>query len=297
MPKKMAKSGGMLYNFGTRLAIFKGKGGNEMKINEFYNTLDTLFEEKKIGEAEKFLLECLGKAEAAGEWELVVAAANELGGLYRVLSRYEEGAELYEKALDALGKIGDEKDENYGTTLINYGTILSMAGKFEEALACYNEAVKTLQMRGNEGDYPMAALYNNMSGLYQKKGDLNTAAVYIHKALLIIKNLEDSKVEVAISYSNLAGIYIRLGNLADAEKYAEEAARDFRKISGDRDVHYSAAVCTLGEVYFAKGEYEKAEELFTEALGLIARDYGTDNDSYRVVARNLEKCREKIGGK
>ncbi len=181
--------------------------------------------------------------------------------------------------------------------LINYGTILNMAGKFEETLACYNEAVKTLQMRGNEGDYPMAALYNNMSGLYQKKGDLNTAAVYIHKALLIIKNLENSEVEVAISYSNLAEIYIRLGNLADAEKYAEEAARDFRKISGDRDVHYSAAVCTLGEVYFAKGKYEKAEELFTEALGLIARDYGTDNDSYRVVVRNLEKCREKIGGK
>ncbi len=292
----MAKTGGMLYNFGTRLALVKGKGGEAMNINEFYNTLDTLFAEKKIGEAEKFLLESLGKAESESDFALVIAASNELGGIYRVLSRYDEGAALYEKALDALRKTRGAGGENYATTLINYGTILSMAGKFEEALSRYNEAVRTLQMQGIEGDYRMAALYNNMSGLYQKKGDLNAAAAYIHKALLIIKKLSDSEVEVAISYSNLAGIYIRLGNLADAEKYAQQAVTGFRQISGDSDVHYSAAVCALGEVYFAKGEYEKAEEMFKEALGLIARDYGKDNDSYRVVSRNLETCRGKIEG-
>ena len=296
----MVKSKGMLYNFGTGLAVFRGKGGMLMNINEFYNTLDTFFAEKKISEAEKFLLDCLAKAEAERDFALVIAASNELGGIYRVLSRYQEGAALYEKALDALRKTCDAEGENYATTLINYGTILSMAGKFQEALERYNDAVKTLQMQGIEGDYRMAALYNNMSGLYQKKGDLNAAATYMHKALLIIKNLRDSEAEVAISYSNLAGIYIRLGNLEDAEKYARQAVRDFRQMSGDRDVHYSAAVCTLGEVHFAKGEYEKAEELFSDALGLIARDYGKDNDSYRVVERNLKKCREcqeKIGGK
>ncbi len=268
-----------------------------MNINEFYSALDSLFAEKKVDEAEKFLLENLAKAESEGDFAIVIPAANELGGLYRVLSRYDEGAELYEKALEALRKIGDAEGENYATTLINYGTILSMAGKFEEALECYNEAVKTLQMQGIDGDYRMAALYNNMSGLYRKKGDLNAAASYIHKALLIIKNLEDSEAETAISYSNLAGIYISIGNLAEAEKYAEAAVNAFRRLSGDRDVHYSAAVCTLGDVYFAKGEYKKARELFAEAQGLIARDYGNDNDSYRVVTRNLEKCRDKLGGK
>lgn len=46
----MVKSKGMLYNFGTGLAVFRGKGGMLMNINEFYNTLDTFFAEKKIGE-------------------------------------------------------------------------------------------------------------------------------------------------------------------------------------------------------------------------------------------------------
>ena len=38
-------------------------------------------------------------------------------------------------------------------------------------------------------------------------------------------------------------------------------------------------------------------ELAAEALRLIARDYGTENDSYKVVERNLNLSREKNGGK
>ena len=123
------------------------------------------------------------------------------------------------------------------------------------------------------------------------------AAAYLHKALLILKNLTDSQTEKAISCSNLASIYILLENMADAENYAKKAVEIFRTEVGEEDVHYSAALCTLGEVYFAKGEYTQAEELFSEALHLIARDYGTENDSYKVVEKNLNLSREKNGGK
>ena len=36
----------------------------------------------------------------------VIAACNELGGLYRVLSRYDEGMPLYEKALKRMQRYG-----------------------------------------------------------------------------------------------------------------------------------------------------------------------------------------------
>ena len=150
--------------------------------------------------------------------------------------------------------------------------------------------MKILQSHGAEGDYRMAALYNNMSGLYQAKGDFNAAAAYLHKALLILKNLTDAEIETAVSCSNLASIYIVLGNMQDAENYAKQAVEIFHAEAAEDDVPYSAALCTLGEVYFAKGEYAEAEELFSEALRLIARDYGTSNDSYRVVEKNLNLC-------
>ncbi len=155
------------------------------------------------------------------------------------------------------------------------------------------EAVLLLQLYGVEDDYRMAALYNNMSGIYRGKGDLDTAATYIHKAVLILQNLSESDAEIAISYSNLAGLYVRLKDMTNAEKYAKEAVGIFRTKVGTQDVHYSAALCTLGEVHFAKGEYTEAEELFNEALQLIARDYGTGTDSYKIVEKNIKLCQEK----
>ena len=261
-----------------------------MNIEIFYQALDNFFMEKKIDKAELFLKDTLSAAEAAEDFGLIIAACNELGGLYRVLSRYDEGMPLYEKALESLRRIGAADSENYATTLINYATILSMSGRQEEALDKYKDVVKILQSHGAEGDYRMAALYNNMSGLYQAKGDFNAAAAYLHKALLILKNLTDAEIETAVSCSNLASIYIVLGNMQDAENYAKQAVEIFHAEAAEDDVPYSAALCTLGEVYFAKGEYAEAEELFSEALRLIARDYGTSNDSYRVVEKNLNLC-------
>ncbi len=261
-----------------------------MNIENFYQALDNFFMEKKIDKAELFLKDTLSKAEAAEDFGLIIAACNELGGLYRVLSRYDEGMPLYEKALESLRRIGAADSENYATTLINYATILSMSGRQEEALDKYKEVVRILQSHGAEGDYRMAALYNNMSGLYQARDDFNAAAAYLHKALLILKNLTDAEIETAVSCSNLASIYIVLGNMQDAENYAKQAVEIFHAEAAEDDVHYSAALCTLGEVYFAKGEYAEAEELFSEALRLIARDYGTSNDSYRVVEKNLNLC-------
>ena len=264
-----------------------------MNIEKFYQDLDALFAEKKVDKVEAFLLDAIAKAEAAEEHAMIVAACNELGGLYRMLSRYEEGLPLYDKALDSLKRIGESDSENYATTLINYATILSMSGNHEEALEKYKEAVMILQLHGAEGNYRMAALYNNMSGIYRAKGDFNTAAAYIHKAVLILRELSGSEAEIAISYSNLAGLYIVLKDMANAEKYAKEAVGIFRSKVGTQDVHYSAALCTLGEVEFAKGEYDEAEELFSEALQLIARDYGTGTDSYKIVEKNLKLCQER----
>ena len=91
-----------------------------MNIEIFYSTLDNLFMEKKMDKAELFLKDTLSAAEAAEDFGLIIAACNELGGLYRVLSRYDEGMPLYEKALESLRRIGAVDSENYATTLINF---------------------------------------------------------------------------------------------------------------------------------------------------------------------------------
>ena len=85
----------------------------------------------------------------------------------------------------------------------------------------------------------------------------------------------------------------RMNRRYTAEEYAAKAIALFRQQAGDSDVHYAAAVCTLAELYFAKNSYEEAGKLYEEAMRLIARDYGTDNENYRTLEKNYLLCQKK----
>ena len=162
----------------------------------------------------------------------------------------------------------------------------------------YQEALRILQnaqgTQASAPDYRIASIYNNMSALYQRAGAFQEAADCLQKALKILQHLTESEIETAITYSNLAGLYLQSGQIAEAQRCANEAESRFRQHSGDRDVHYAAAVSAQGEVAYAQGDFASAAAFFEKALQLTERDYGCDNDAYRTVQRNLQICREAL---
>ena len=86
-----------------------------------------------------------------------------------------------------------------------------------------------------------------------------------------------------------------LDRLGEAKEAVEKAIALFTASSGDRDVHYAAAVNVLGEIYYKEGNIPEAAELFEKALALTSRDFGEANFSYAVLCENLSKCCEKSG--
>lgn len=267
-----------------------------MEMNNFYYQVDRLFEEKKLNEAEEFMKETLAQAEAESDAGAVITVCNELGGYYRAVSRYSDGIPLYEKALKLMCDMGLERSEHYGTTLVNYATTYTMAGDTTRALNLYTEAAEIYAEAGLGADYRLATLFNNMSFLCQDLEDYPQAQEYLEKALFILKGLEESEIEVAITYSNLANVYLAMGQIDEAKVTIKKAVDLFIGESGDSDVHYAGAVCTLGEIYFKEADYEKAAALFREAMKLTERDYGTENLSYAVLCENLALCLKELGG-
>ena len=266
-----------------------------MEMNNFYYQVDRLFEEKKLNEAEEFMKETLAQAEAESDAGAVITVCNELGGYYRAVSRYSDGIPLYEKALKLMRDMGLARSEHYGTTLVNYATTYTMAGDTIKALNLYTEAAEIYAEAGLGADYRLATLFNNMSFLCQDLEDYPQAQEYLEKSLFILKGLEESEIEVAITYSNLANVYLAMGQIDEAKVTIKKAVDLFIGESGDSDVHYAGAVCTLGEIYFKEAAYEKASALFREAMKLTERDYGTDNLSYAVLCENLALCLKELG--
>ena len=266
-----------------------------MEMNNFYYQVDRLFEEKKLNEAEEFMKETLAQAEAESDAGAVITVCNELGGYYRAVSRYSDGIPLYEKALKLMRDMGMARSEHYGTTLVNYATTYTMAGDTIKALNLYTEAAEIYAEAGLGADYRLATLFNNMSFLCQDLEDYPQAQEYLEKSLFILKGLEESEIEVAITYSNLANVYLAMDRIDEAKVSVKKALDLFIGESGDSDVHYAGAVCTLGEIYFKEADYEKAAALFRESMKLTERDYGEDNLSYAVLCENLALCLKELG--
>ena len=266
-----------------------------MEMNNFYYQVDRLFEEKKLMEAEDFMKETLAQAEAESDAGAVITVCNELGGYYRAVSRYSDGIPLYEKALKLMRDMGLARSEHYGTTLVNYATTYTMAGDTIKALNLYTEAAEIYAEAGLGADYRLATLFNNMSFLCQDLEDYPQAQEYLEKSLFILKGLEESEIEVAITYSNLANVYLAMDRIDEAKVSVKKALDLFIGESGDSDVHYAGAVCTLGEIYFKEADYEKAAALFRESMKLTERDDGEDSLSYAVLCENLALCLKELG--
>lgn len=268
-----------------------------MTINEIFDHIDEMFAEKRISEVEPFLSQQLRLAETAGEQDKVIAICNELGGLYRATGRYDKGIPLYQKALDAIGSLDMNGTEAHATTLINFGTTYAAQGEAAEGLMLFSQAAEILSCIGLDRDYRMATLHNNMSILCQDSGDRPQAIEHLQKALGILQCLEDSETEIATTYSNMAQIYLLDNDLQKAADACGLSVSLFEKISGDSDVHYSAAIETRGQISLLRGEKDEALADFRKALSLIERDYGRDTPAANALHGLIARVEQEVDAK
>ena len=173
-----------------------------MDINGFFAKLDAFFAGRDMQAAEAYMKESLNTAEDSGDLRSATAICNELGGYFRKLSRYEEGAALYEKALAYIEQLGLSGSEHHATTLINYATTCTQAGEREKALSFFQKAAEIFAEKGLTADYRVAALHNNISSLYQDAADLPNAEKHLRMALSVLEGLEGTGLEAAITYTN-----------------------------------------------------------------------------------------------
>jgi len=266
-----------------------------MDINQFFSKLDALFANREMREAELYMKESLEAAERSGDLRSAIAICNELGGYHRKLSRYKEGAALYEKALGYLEQLGLSGSEHYATTLMNYATTCTQAGEREKALSFFRRAAEIFTEKGLTADYRMATLHNNISSLYQDAGDLPNAEKHLRMALSVLEGLPGTELEAAITYTSWAQLCLAGDRLADAEEKVLLALAAFEKAGGGRDTHYAAAVNVLGKINYTKGDYTAAIARFKEAMELTEREFGDGNMNYAVLCDNTARCYRQLG--
>lgn len=263
-----------------------------MDVEKFLNSLDNLFEKKKINEVPAFLEENYKEAVRENDLSAQFTILNEMMGFFRDISEYEKSIKACHQCIDVMQKMGIQGSVHYATSLQNIANAHRAAGLLKEALQYYMEAFRVYERNIDSNDYRFASLHNNIALLYQEIGDYETAVAHLKKALSIIKNIQGAEIEVATTYSNLGASLVELDKVDEALEYLNKALKIYRR-DEVKNFHYSGALCAMAGAMCKKHRYYEAENLYREALGEIEINMGKGT-AYKITKDNLEKVENKL---
>lgn len=296
-----------------RRCISIGEMEIDMNIDDFVNGLDELFEKNDKKEIENYLVANLSDAIAMADTSAIIVILNEMISFFRSTNQYDKSLLFADKAVNVVKSAGLFGTTYYATTLINQANALRAAGRSELALDKFLEANEIYEKELEKGDFGFAELYNNLSLAYMELENFKEAVLYLRKALeIVLKHKEEKGFELAVTYTNLGNALYKLsendtghdGKKTDGTglNYSEEQrqirdetidyltkAMDYFKGRNLFDTHYAAAVTGLGDIYEKEEAYDKAYEMYTEAMDAIRTNMGFIDFYYRVKDR-LDRC-------
>lgn len=188
---------------------------------------------------------------------------------------------------DSLIKIAanyfEKHDDKPRTTLANYylGRVNS---DLHDALQAQEYYLKALEMGESSKDYTLLIkIYNNLGTLYAYQ-DLNDMALPMYKKVLSYLELEPDSVKMGFALRNVARIFASTQQIDSALYYYQQA------ICYVTPTNRSSIYLSLGNLYYDKGEYQKADEYIGKALS-----YATNRSTLGPVYLSKGKLLATIG--
>lgn len=172
----------------------------------------------------------------------------------------------------------EEKDENYDKILFFKALLESVNGNFNEAIELMIAAATRFESRENFHD--LAVAYNNLGVYFKNLNQLQRAASYYRKALLLNKEL-NNEILMTQNLNNLGVVFSSKGDLDSALFFYEEASVLLRK----KQNFFFLAQNTLnrGNILEKKGDYAGAMAKFEECLAISS----SQGFSYGIILSNI----------
>ncbi len=188
---------------------------------------------------------------------------------------YLKAARMYVKAIEIEEKAPNPDLSRLASTLNEAGYCYDLAGRYDQAIKYYQEALAIDKKLGREED--VAARLNSIGLVYNARGEYDQAIRYYEEALAIDKRLKSKRV--AIRLNNIGMVYKDRGQYDQAIKYFEEALALDKSLGRERGV--ATILNNMGLVYSAWGQYDRAIKHYEEALAIDKR-LGRDNIAMRL---------------
>jgi CHAT domain-containing protein/Tfp pilus assembly protein PilF len=194
----------------------------------------------------------------------VAASLNSLGLLYLSNSENPVKAEPHLlQALEIRKKTLGPEHTDVAKSLTNLGMLYSGLGEYAKAKPYHLQALEIRQNKLGSRHPEVAKSLWHLGILYRGLGDSKKAESYYRQALEIRKKtLEPDHTDIGYSLRNLGNLYGDFGLLAKAESYFLQTLDIWEKAR----FNVAPIQMNLGDVYFRKGNFSKAESLYQSAF-------------------------------
>jgi signal transduction histidine kinase/DNA-binding response OmpR family regulator len=141
-----------------------------------------------------------------------------------------------------------------------------LIGEIENSIKAGNQALKYVKKIDDTGNFIFADTQNALAIAYSRQNKMEAAIAHllvvdsVHKITPIRGDI------IAAAYQSLGNIYLELKDYDAAEKYYLKANDEFKKIPGAGDFYFHTTNVFLGQVYYHKGQLEKADKLLSKTL-------------------------------
>jgi eukaryotic-like serine/threonine-protein kinase len=218
----------------------------------------------------------------------LLARALEAMGTARMRVGDSRGAEAaFAEALELERRNGGECTTWIATVLDDLALARQNQGDFDGAESLYHEALSIRR----EIDAPredIAAVYNNLGGLWFTRGEFSRAEGYFQLSLAIERELHgEFHPAVALALNNLGLSRQGQGDLDEAERLHRRALEIREQTLGADHPDVATSLNNVASVLYMKHQPAAAGELFRRALDLVRGRLGPDHPTVLQLESNL----------
>ncbi len=185
---------------------------------------------------------------------------NSIGNIYLNLSDYKYSLEYLHKCLTIIKGINDKKFE--ADVLLNIGLAYQELGDYTSSLEYNLQSMQTCT--NNDLEVP-EGLLNNIGIVYQNLGDYPTSLEYFNECLKLTEE-KDNQLDKGYTLGNISIVYSQQKKFPEALEYLHKSLEIFRSL-GNRQAEANAYL-NIGKAFRDMDDYEKAIEYELKALQL-----------------------------
>lgn len=229
--------------------------------------------------------------------DTIAHAYHELSKNYALKGDYQNAIEAAKKAYHYAQKAYGPKDNRTFVAATLLAMELSTTAQYSQALDILKDLQRHFENpKTDEERKILAMIHNNITLIYRKIDDPDSALKHAFKALKIFEDLYGKEhPDTAAVYNNIGLLYWSMGKLDLAQKYYQTSLEIKRKILPPDHHDIYITIGNLGALAYEKGDYTQALKFFTEAFSYFEKRFGPHHHTTASFHYNLGITYEKLG--